>query len=226
MRRLPAILLVLLGACLGACASRGWTAAPSGFLTNYDQLEKAPGERGVLRYEKPGALAGYPRFLIEPIGVQARPGADLERVQQEELDALAADFGAALREQLAERYELVDAPGPRVLRLRAAITNVVPATPALNLHPATKLTGAGLGGASFEAEGVDSETGERIFAVMVSRGAAKRFGSGLSAWSDARQVMREWAAQFRARIDASRDGEPPPGAEQAPRPGAVPSARE
>jgi hypothetical protein len=211
MRRLVAIMLI--GLAFAGCAAESWKSEPSGFLGNYDDLARAAGEPGVLRYEKDGALEAYTRFLIEPVTVLPRPGVDLEKLPQEELHALAADFTAALREQLDERYEVVETPGPDVLRIRGAITNVVPATPALNIHPLTKLSGAGLGGASFEAEGVNAATGERVFAVMVSRGAAKRVGSGLATWADARQVMRDWAAQFRARVDAAHAESPAADAE-------------
>lgn len=188
---------------LGGCHAQGREASPSGFLSGYEALEEAPGERGVLRYEKPGALAAYERFYIQPVRVHLRPGADVQRVREEDLDALARQFTADLRDALAEEYEVLDAPAPGALVIRAAITDVEPGTPALNIHPATKVMGLGLGGASFEAEGVDASTGERVFAVLVSRAAAKRFGSGLGELSDARQIMRDWTQQFRRRIDAA-----------------------
>jgi len=188
---------------LGGCHAQGREPAPSGFLRGYDALEEADDERGVLRYEKPGALAAYERFYIQPVRVHLRPGADAQRVREEDLNTLAQQFTADLRDALAEEYEVLAAPAPGALVVRAAITDVEPATPALNIHPATKVMGLGLGGASFEAEGVDADTGERVFAVLVSRAAAKRFGSGLGELSDARQIMRDWTQQFRRRIDAA-----------------------
>jgi len=215
MRPLVSILLAIV--CCGGCAARGAKTEPSGFLADYAGLSEVPGERGVLRYDQPGGLARYRSFLIEPIQVVPAPGAKLERVPEERLAKLVSTLETSLREQLDEAYDLVDAPARGVLRIRAALTDVDPATPILNLHPATKLTGLGLGGAAFEAEGVDSITGEKIFAVFVSRDAAKRIGSGLGEWEDARQVMRDWAAQFRRRVDAAheaaREGETIPGAE-------------
>ncbi|MFG0273731.1 MAG: DUF3313 domain-containing protein [Phycisphaerales bacterium] len=214
MRRTAcAILLTAIAIAAIGCSARAQRAEPSGFLTAYDTLQESETEPGVLRYERAGALSAYRRFLIEPIGVVPHPKADLDRVPIERLDELTQWLETALREELGSAYTLVDAPGPGVLRLRAAITDVDPATPLLNLHPATKLTGLGLGGASFEAEGLDAITGERVFAVLVSRDAAKRIGSGLGEWADARQVMRDWAAQFRARVDAAHASAPAAGAE-------------
>lgn len=213
MRRTArATLLALLAIATVGCAARARRAEPSGFLADYDALRPLEAEPGVLRYEHEGGLGAYARFLIEPVRILAHPGANMDRIPTERLEELALDLETALRTELDAAYEVVDAPGPGVLRVRAAITDVEPATPLLNLHPATKITGLGLGGASFEAEGVDGATGERIFAVLVSREAAKRIGSGLGEWADARQVMRDWAAQFRARVDAAHAKPPAAGA--------------
>lgn len=199
MRRIAAFMLM--GLTVVGCGAQRWKGEPSGFLSNYDDLSESKGEPGVLRFEQPGGLARYASFIVEPIAVQPRPDGNLERSAPEEIHRLASEFTLALRAELDERYEVVEQPGPGVLRLRGAITDVDASAPALNIHPATKLSGFGLGGASFEAEGVDALTGERVFAVVVSRRAAKRIGSGLGEWDDARQVMRDWAAQFRRRVD-------------------------
>lgn len=213
-----AVACLLLSCLLTAgCAARADKTEPSGFLTDYGALVEAEGEPGVRRFESPGALGRYSAFLIDPIAIQPAPGAKLDKVPRERLEELVGVLETALRDQLSERYSIVLAPAPGALRIRAAVTDVDPATPLLNIHPATKISGLGLGGAAIEAEGVDSVTGERVFAVLVSRDAAKRIGSGLGEWEDARQVMRDWAEAFRERVDAAheaaRPGETTPGAE-------------
>ena len=83
------------------------------------------------------------------------------------------------------------------MRLRIAITDVEETEPLLNIHPAMKLTGAGLGGASMEAEGVDSNTGKRIGAIVETRsGNRMSLAPGLSRLGHAKQVIRYWIERF------------------------------
>jgi len=201
MRRSVAVAAVILLALTG-CASKSRRAVPSGFLTDYSQLHPAPKDKRLLVYanENPN-LGQYSAFLVEHFEVQLQPESKIKKVPMEELQTLADYFHDAVIAQLQDAYQIVDAPAPDALRVRAAFTDVTGTVPALNIHPATKLTGLGLGGAAFEFECVDSETGERVFAAMVSRKAAKRLGSGLKKWSDAESVLDTWAKQFRVRVD-------------------------
>ncbi len=93
-------------------------------------------------------------------------------------------------------------PGPGVLRLRAAITDIEKTTPIMNIHPAMKISGIGLGGASMEAEAVDSQTRERVIAVVDSReGSRASIGAGLQTFGHAKQVMDFWVERFRKNLD-------------------------
>ncbi len=99
--------------------------------------------------------------------------------------------------ELTKNYRVVSAPGKGVMRLRIAITDVEESEPLLNIHPAMKLTGAGLGGASMEAEGIDSLTGERIGAIVETRSGNRiSVAAGLSRMGHAKQVMRYWVERF------------------------------
>jgi len=72
----------------------------------------------------------------------------------------------------------------------------------MNIHPATKLSGLGLGGASMEAEALDSQTGERVFAVVDTRqGKRMSIGAGLSEFGHAKQVIEHWVERFVSRVD-------------------------
>ncbi len=72
----------------------------------------------------------------------------------------------------------------------------------MNIHPATKLSGIGLGGASMEAEALDSQTGERVFAVVDTReGNRLSIGAGLSELGHAQQVIKHWIERFVNRVD-------------------------
>jgi hypothetical protein len=84
-------------------------------------------------------------------------------------------------------YPVVDEPGPDVLRLRIAITDLVPTKPVLNTaetvlggrlasSASRAITGTDLfvGEVAIEAEALDSITGEREIA-LVERKFGKRF---------------------------------------------------
>jgi hypothetical protein len=88
-----------------------------------------------------------------------------------------------------------------VLRLRVAITEIKKTIGVLNIHPATKLTGAGLGGASFEGEALDSQTGERVLAIVDSRPGNVLSLEGLGEFDHAKQVMRFWVERFVKTMD-------------------------
>jgi hypothetical protein len=67
-----------------------------------------------------------------------------------------------------------------------------------------KLIGAGIGGASMEAEIVDSMTGEQIGAVVESKMGTRMPFANLGEWDAAKQVMDDWAKRFKKRLDEVR----------------------
>lgn len=67
--------------------------------------------------------------------------------------------------------------------------------------PQTRLIGAGLGGASMEAEMVDSQTGRQIGAVVESQLGKRLSMAGIRTWGDAKQVMDDWAKKLKKRLD-------------------------
>ncbi|MDH3768718.1 MAG: DUF3313 domain-containing protein, partial [Gammaproteobacteria bacterium] len=106
-------------------------------------------------------------------------------------DALAKDDG----------YQLVDVPGPETATIRVGITDVDGSIGALNLLIYTKITGAGLGGASMEGEFVDSVTGEQIAAAVRWGSGSRILRAGLTHTGDAKILFNRWAKDFRQRVD-------------------------
>lgn len=94
-----------------------------------------------------------------------------------------------------------------MLYIRAAITDVDVTNPLLNIHPGTKLTGAGLGGASMEAEAFDAVSMERIVAVVeTQKGSRMSIAAGLTQFGHAKEVMKGWVERFVKRLDAADSG--------------------
>lgn len=182
------------------------TAEHSGFLGDYSSLEPDARLDGAISYFVPGALARYDRFLIDPVVVHFAPNAEGTSLDPAKLAELAEYGHDQLVEGLSKSYEVVTMPGPGVLRMRVAITDIKKSKAAWNILPQTKVMGVGLGGASIEAEAVDSVTGRRVAALVDSRPGARFSLAGLGAMDHAKEVIRLWIKDFVERIDAAHAG--------------------
>jgi len=203
-----------------ACGSLGEVQAQStrtrisrysGFLGDYSKLKRSRQLKGAMSYENPSKKLGhYDKFMIDQVVVHFAPnakgiGVDPIKVQQV-ADYFHRELWLALSMRM--RYQVVNTPGPGVLRLRMAITDIKTTVPIMNIHPGTKLLGQvlgfGLGGASMEGEAVDSQTGERVLAVVdMRRGAFNPFPSaaGFDEVGHAEEVVRYWVKRFVGRVD-------------------------
>ncbi len=192
-----------------ACGSLGEVQAQSkrysGFLGDYSKLKRSRQLKGAMSYENPSkSLGQYNKFMIDRVVVHFAPnakgiGIDPFKVQQ------VADYAhRELWQALSIRYQVVNTPGPGVLRLRVALTDIKTNVRLMNIHPGTKLLGFGLGGASMEGEAVDSQTGERVLAVVDSRkGGINPLPSraAIDTVAHAKEVMKYWVKRFVGRVD-------------------------
>lgn len=184
------------------CAAR--RAQRAGFLSDYSKLR--PQSEVSYRYIAPdNRLGNYSKFIIEPVVFYLHVGSRSKgKLSKQDLSDLKNYMHAALVNAIKDRYEVVYRPGPGVARVRIALTDLKKAQILLNINPASKLLGAGLGGASLEAELVDSQTGEQIVALLESQLGDRLSLAGLSTWGDAKAVMDDWAQRFRQRLDEAR----------------------
>jgi hypothetical protein len=195
------VLGIALAAALAGC---GLQVQRSGFLGDYSQLKPSPRSEGTLVYENPARpLKGYSSFIVDPVVVHFAPDAKGSGVDPDTLNDLATHFRQELLKALADGgYTIAKAPGPGVLQVKAAITQIDRTVPVANVHPAMKMSGLGLGGASMEAEGLDSQSRERVFAVMDSqKGSRLDMAGGFQWYGNAKSVMSEWAKRLVARLD-------------------------
>ncbi|MBW1749099.1 MAG: DUF3313 domain-containing protein [Deltaproteobacteria bacterium] len=199
------ILVLMIGFALtisvGCATSKGY----SGFLSNYSQLKPDPEKQADMLYmASPYKLRAYKKFIIDPVVVHFAPKAKGTTISPKNLKKLTDYFEIELVKALSntKRYRVVSVPGPGVLRIRAAITDIKKTKPVMNIIPQTKLTGVGLGGASFEAEAVDSVSDEQLGAVVDSKkGTIVSVVSGLKTFGDAEYVMKKWAKRLVKRLD-------------------------
>lgn len=186
----------LLTISLAACATE--KAENSGFLTDYSSLKANPEIQGQMRFEDSSiSLKAYNQFMIDPIIVHFAPNSEGTAINPTDLKTLTDYFHAAAVQKLSTDFKIANQPGPGVLRLRVAITDISKTIPLLNIHPGTKFSGAGLGGASMEAEAIDSVSSKRIVAVVeTAQGLKSSISSGLSEFGHAKEVMDIWVDRF------------------------------
>jgi len=217
-------LVCLLATCVLviACIMRAQEARPvSGFLGDYSKLVPDAKNGDLLLYEKDAsALKKYNKFIFDPITIYLLPEARDRGIDPDDLERLAKYFHDAVTDELAKsgRYQIVTEPGPDVLALNVAITNVEPTGGKKNAAvkgaaaaaSAATVPGIGLavprlsvGKVGIEGEILDSASGERLVAFVTGKGG-RRWFAGLNTvkkWGDIEAAFRFWAKDFRARLD-------------------------
>jgi len=97
----------------------------SGFLDDYP-MHPDPDRDGAMVYFKPGfSLAAYDKVMIAPITIFIHPESEYKAIDPDEMKALTDSFYNALVEALEPDYPVVSKPGPGVILLRLAITDVL-----------------------------------------------------------------------------------------------------
>jgi len=186
---------------MSGCA--GTETARTGFLKDYSKLQPHPDIDGRFRYINPKMNVGdYSKFIVDPVVLNLSKEGKEEGIDQEDLNEQVTFFHGKILEELGKDYQIVNKPGKGVARLRVAITHIDKTNPALNIHPGTKLSGAGLGGAGMEGELVDSVTNETIGSVIdFQKGSRLSLVAGLTWFGHAQAVMENWAEDLRKFID-------------------------
>ena len=199
---------------LSSCATGG--KSPSGFLSNYKQMDGGYGTANAVSvYVKPGAdLKKYDSVIIDPVTtIVAAPGIS-PQVQSQ----IAAYLGDSLRSQTAGSLKAVSIPGPTTLRIRAALSDVIQGqksgTPVRTIHPGAQATLSGsLGSAEIaafvsnvvlEGEILDSLTGERLVASSDQRLGSKREATAKTSWEAVRSGVNQGVGRLYERFQKLR----------------------
>lgn len=212
--RIGTILTAGMSLMVFSCTTGG--RSPSGFLTNYSQLDAGHGTADtVASFLKPGVdLGKYDSVMFDPVvTVVATTG-----IRAEVKDQLAAYLASSLRSQATGKMRVVGSPGPTTLRVRTALTDVIEgvsggaAVTTVHANPQATLSGK-LGSAeiasfisnvSFEGEILDSATGERISALIDHRIGVKREATADTTWAAVRSATNQGAARLWQRFATAR----------------------
>ena len=214
---MPIVLNVL--GCASAPEHRPLTF--SGFLKDYSGFRPSPDGTGAWAYLKPGRdLRPFDKVMIDPLVVWNSPGAEFEGINSAAMWQLPLTFHQQAVKALESGYTIVDRPGPGVLRIRAAITEVVASKPGLEapgpilplagdvvLGMSSKMTGTNLfvGEAGLEAELLDSQTNERLIGYIEKRRSTSTHVSQRdTSVQPILEVFDYWARKLRQRLDEER----------------------
>lgn len=192
--------------------------SPSGFLTNFDQLDDGYGtEDAVGSYLNPDMDArSYHSLMIDPVTTVIASSAVSPQVAEQ----LAANLQNAMHDEFKQHVPIVSVPGPGTLRLRAALTDVISGhhvvgSPVTTKHisPRETLTGkigdqtlaAFITKVSFEGELVDSVTGKRLAALVDHRLGVKREATAATSWAAVRSAASVSAKKLAQRFMRARN---------------------
>ena len=133
--------------------------------------------------------------MIDPIEVILDE--EGQKVVPEDLRAVASQaFREILYETIAPYYDIVEEPGPHVLRVRLALTDLVP-TPEMEegkppLHH---------GGAELEGMFVDAVSGETLMRVVSRIEGSKEGKEASPKWQAVEGAFHEWANRMLTFFD-------------------------
>jgi hypothetical protein len=231
---------VALGAALAspvAAFAESATQAPKfgeyqakGFLTDYSKLPST-GDDGAYRYRDPAVdFSKYNKLLVDRVKIWFKDDSEYKGIDPEELKTLTDYFYKAIETAMGDAYPMVAEPGPDVLRLRIAVTDIVPNKPEASVTSlivpflwvgeagagaATKEVGATpfTGEASIEIEALDSTSSQQLGAYIETRLGKKYdwthgvtdgvtgYINAYSKWEYTKQAMDFWAKLIRQRMD-------------------------
>mgnify|MGYP001815551186 CR=1 FL=1 len=204
---------------------------PHGFLSDYSGLKPEGGESKAYLYLQEGVdRTRYKKVMVDRIKIFFKEDSEYKGIDPAELKDLADYFHDAIKKALGNAYPVVRNPGPDVLHLRVAVTDLVPNKPEASLVTlAVPCLWMGAGGAgvaegeagstpfageaSIELEVLDSISHAQVAAFIETRSAKKynwTHGAGeaatsylkaYSTWAYTKKAMDHWAQMIRGRLD-------------------------
>ena len=192
----------------------------SGFMSDYSQLQKVTDGTADYRYIAPGAedkLANYDAVMVDQPEFFLAADSPYRGVKARQLDVLGEALRNGFATGLAKKYFVVERPGEGVLYVRAAMSNIKLKRAKMGVtdyvpvglvtmplrRAATKDISkkAILSGMVLEMEVFDSVTGERLFAMIDSRGAD---ADNPTSWDQIHQLAMDHGEVMLCRLTNAR----------------------
>jgi hypothetical protein len=189
----------------------------SGFLggpTLYKQLK--PGEEGgaKLRWLNPKVdFKKYNKLMIDSVIFFLADKAQYKGIDPQEMKELADEFNKQILAAVKDKWPVVSEPGPGVVRLKIAITNIEPSKPGAAAVTSVVPVGLGVslvkkgatggwtgsGQTGVEVAWIDTETNE-VIAMAVDQRKAE-FEQRFSKWGSATDAFKFWAERIAYALD-------------------------
>jgi hypothetical protein len=220
------LLLGLVGCSTTRQQTKG-TPETSGFLVDYSLLQAGIADRANLYYENPAVdWSKYTKVWIKPIELwnSGDPDSPMGKISPDNQQKLIDLFQTALYNALSTNYTMVDAGGPDVLIIHAAITDAKKSKPVVGLVSSVYLplkvvslgkqsllgTAIGVGSVTIEGELLDGASNARLIAVVDSRSGTSAIRTKFDGtWGDVSKSFDWWAARLAQRLSEERAGSTP-----------------
>ncbi len=220
------VIQVFLALAIGAFSMPGLAQVPfSGFLDDYEQLEPSDDVWMNYIYTQPGfreKLSDTTAFMLEQPEIFVAADSKYGGMKPDDMKMMADTLRAVFAEALVEEFQIAASPGPNTLVMRMAFTNVqlkkksrglLGYTPVGFVVSSAKKTmmndfvdNIQLTEVVWEAEMLDSQTGERFAAIIAGLGnreTKKEFTS----WDELMQALEVGAVRIMCRLDNARAAE-------------------
>lgn len=199
------IIVILLFFSMAGCTTT--STHRGGLFINQDEFYPDPADPSVLLWERKQNSPGerpYSKIIIDPLLLLFQPGGERQIVQPGEMMAMADLFRAELVQKLGVAYQLVDRVGEDVLRVRIAITDLIPASlPKEALQGTPAPFTVDVSAAILEVEILDSESSKRLVALIAKGGDT--MGSPMSRNKEKNAQLErafiKWAGDIRRGLD-------------------------
>ena len=223
--------LPLLGLCLlllSACSTTQKVAINQAdlncaFLANDCSLLTPGGEgQNGLRWLNPAAQwTQYNKIMIDPVTFW---GGSTTSISASDQQMLVNYFNQQLNKELGQKFQIVNEPGPGVMKLDVAIVDASSATPVLRsismivpqarVLSSLKYLATGtfpfVGAAQAEAKVTDSVSGQVLGLFVDKRVGGGSFTTGFQwQWGDAENAINHWAELAANKLSAWTSGTAP-----------------
>ncbi len=205
---LASVLVIGLGMTMGCVSSQPKKLSTSGFLGTYPTFEKGA-DHVDLRYLKKGVdFKKYNKIMMDEVVFYFNTASsNYKGIHASEIQELSEVFHKTFIETFGTM--LTDKPGPNVIRMRLAVTDIEPSNPASGtistvipvglavslIKKGTTGEYIGIGSATAEVEFLDSITNERV-AAAIDKAPGGKLDVGKT--SPAKSAFKYWSKRLYA----------------------------
>ncbi|HTP95139.1 MAG TPA: DUF3313 domain-containing protein [Burkholderiales bacterium] len=184
----------------------------SGFLSDYSKLTPAPDNPNSRRWiDKDFDFKPYSKIMFDPVEIWVSPTSEYKGVSPATLKRMGDDFTRAFKSALHPGYELVNQPGPGVLRIRLAMTGVNLGKPPMKPYQVLPVFAIARAASSDVAATLSGEMqvldpNDKVVAAAVFSGTGDQTFAEKQeiTWKQLEGITATWAKNLRRGLDTAR----------------------